>query len=344
MVFPNAPRFVRQGDTLIFSAKVVNLSEQALDGDIVLELSDALSQKTVNLMISGNQRQDFTLLTGQSSAFQWKLAIPNDPSLSVLQYRITANAGNFSDGEEKAFPVLTNRILVTESLPLPVRDKGSFDFKFDKLLNSTTDKTLKNYKLTLEFASNPVWYAVQALPTMDDPQYPNADNIFHSYYTNSIAFFLANSNPAIKQVFESWKTISNDALVSNLIKNEQLKSALLQETPWVMEAQDETQRKHRLALFFDKNNMETRLDQNLKKLQKMQAPSGGWPWFDGMQESRYITQDIVTGLGHLDHLGIKNIRDDKDTWIMLNKAIGYLDGELVKDYNYIQKHYPVKDG
>jgi hypothetical protein len=342
MVFPDAPRFVRQGDTLIFSAKVANLSERTLNGEVLLEFSDALTQKTVNFLISGNQTQAFTLLTGQSSAFQWKLAIPNDPSLSVLQYRITAKAGNFSDGEEKDLPILTNRMLVTESLPLPVRGMGSFDFKFDKLLNSSTDKTLKNYKLTLEFASNPVWYAVQALPTMDDPKYPNADNIFLSYYTNSIAFFLANSNPVIKQVFESWKTISNDALVSNLMKNEQLKSALLQETPWVMEAQDETQRKHRLALFFDQNNMEAKLDQNLKKLQKMQAPSGGWPWFDGMQESRYITQDIVTGLGHLDHLGIKNIRDDKDTWIMLNKAVAYLDGELVKDYNSIKKQVPAK--
>ena len=113
MVFPNSPRFVRQGDTLVFSAKVVNLSERALNGEVVLELSDALTQKTVNLVISGNQTQAFTLPTGQSSAFQWSLAIPHDPSLSVLQYRITAKAGNFSDGEEKAFPVLTNRMLVT---------------------------------------------------------------------------------------------------------------------------------------------------------------------------------------------------------------------------------------
>lgn len=342
MVFLNSPRFVRQGDTLIFSAKVVNLSERALNGEVVLELSDALTQKTVSLVISGNQTQAFTLPTGQSSVFQWRLAIPNDPSLSVLQYRITAKAGNFSDGEEKAFPVLTNRMLVIEALPLPVRGKGSFDFKFDKLLNSSTVKNLINYKLTLEFASNPAWYAIQALPTMDDPKYPNADNIFRSYYTNSIAFFIANSNPAIKQVFESWKTLSNDALMSNLMKNEQLKSALLQETPWVMEAQDESQRKHRLAWFFDPNNMESKLDGNLKKLQKMQVSSGGWPWFDGMPENRYITQDIVTGLGHLDHLGIKNIREDKNTWNMLNKAIAYIDGELVKDYNNIKKYYPAK--
>jgi hypothetical protein len=342
MVFPNSPRFVRQGDTLIFSTKVVNLSERALNGEVVLELSDPLTQKTVSLVISGNQTQAFTLLTGQSSAFQWKLAIPNDPSLSVLQYRITAKAGNFSDGEEKAFPVLTNRMLVTEALPLPLRGKGSFDFKFDKLLNSSTGKSLKNYKLTLEFASNPVWYAVQALPTMDDTKYPNADNIFRSFYANSIALFIANSNPKIKHVIDSWKNLTPDALLSNLEKNQQLKSALLQETPWVLEAKDESQRKQRLVILFDLNTLSRKLDQNLKILQKMQGSSGGWPWFDGMPENRYITQDIVTGLGHLDHLGIKNIREDKDTWNILNKAIVYLDGEIVKDYNNIKKYYPAK--
>jgi hypothetical protein len=339
MVFPNSPRFVRQGDTLIFSAKLVNLSDRALDGDVGLELTNSLTQKPVDLIISG-QRQHFTIPTGQSSAFSWKITIPDDPSLTVLQYRITARSGNFSDGEEKAFPVLPNRMLVTESLPLPVRGTGSVDFKFDKLLNSGSDKTLKNFKLTLEFASNPAWYAVQALPTMDDPRFPNADNIFRSWYTNSIAMFIANSNPAIKKVFENWMSLPNDALVSNLMKNEQLKSALLQETPWVMEAQDETQRKHRLSLFFDLNNMKSRLDGNLLKLQKMQTPSGGWPWFDGMPENRYITQDIVTGLGHLDHLGIKKIQEDKGIWNMVSKAVNYLDNELLKDYKNLKKYYP----
>ena len=339
MVFPNAPRFVRQGDTRVFSAKVVNLSGQSLKGEVVLELSDALSGKALNLLVSNNQTQSFEI-TGQSQAFQWKIAIPNDPGLSVLQYRITAKAGDFSDGEENAFPVLTNRMLVTEAMPLPVRGKEPIDFKFDKLLNSASAETLKNYKLTLEFASNPIWYAIQALPTMDDPKYPNADNVFRSYYSNAIGFFIANSNPVIKQVFESWKSLSNDALVSNLMKNEQLKSALLQETPWVMEAQDETQRKHRLGLFFDINNMENRLTQNLGKLRQMQSPSGGWPWFEGMPENRYISQEIVSGLGHLDHLGIKSLRNDKDSWSMLTRAIGYLDGEMIKDYNDIKRYYP----
>jgi hypothetical protein len=347
MVFPNAPRFVRQGDTVVFSAKVANLSDRALSGDIQLEILDPITSKPLNIVAdeskdpSGAMRT-FTLPLGQSVSHQWKLIIPVDPACEILQYRVIARAGNFSDGEEKAIPVLTNRMLVTESLPLPVNGKGTFDFHFDKLIQSQPGKTLKNYKLTLEFASNPAWYAVQALPTLDDPKFPNADNIFDAFYANSIASCIANSNPKIKQVFDLWRTQAPDALLSNLEKNESLKSALLQETPWIMEAKNETQRKQRIAMLFDLNTLTNRLDQNLKKLQKMQKENGAWPWFEGMDESRYITQNIVTGLGRLGHLGAKNIREDKETWSMVMKAVKYLDGALVKDYEYIRKQYPDK--
>ncbi|HSN49896.1 MAG TPA: alpha-2-macroglobulin family protein, partial [Bacteroidales bacterium] len=155
MVFPNAPRFVRQGDTLVFSTKVVNLSNRALNGEVTLELSNGISSEPVKLILVKTDLLDkntesFTLPLGQSAAFTWKLAIPVDASLSLLQYRVTARSGNFSDGEEKAIPVLTNRMLVTESLPMPVRGSGKFDFNLEKLTASQPGHSLKNYRLTLE--------------------------------------------------------------------------------------------------------------------------------------------------------------------------------------------------
>ena len=364
MVFPNSPRFVRQGDTVIFNAKTVNLSDRTLSGEVTLEFFDAITLKPVNVLENtvpsptpgpspagegSNFRMvcakssSFTIKPGESSSCQWNLVIPVDPGLSVLQYRIVAKAGNFSDGEEKAIPVLSNRMLVTETLPLPVRGKGTFEFKFNKLLQSSSALSLKNYKLTLEFASNPAWYAIQALTYLDDPRYPNADNIFNAFYANSIASHIANSSPKISKVFESWKNLTPDALLSNLEKNQQLKSAVLQETPWVMEGKSESERKRRLGLLFDLNTVSRKLDQNLEKLVKLQSPNGGWPWFEGMRENRYITQNIVTGLGHLDHLGVNkgNMKSGK-TWDMLVKAIEYLDGELIRDYDNIKKYDPGK--
>ncbi|HSN50626.1 MAG TPA: hypothetical protein VLR52_05295, partial [Bacteroidales bacterium] len=230
----------------------------------------------------------------------------------------------------------------TESLPMPVRGSGKFDFNLGKLTASQPGHSLKNYRLTLEFTSNPVWFAIQALPTLDEPKYPTADNIFNAFYTNSIGSFIANSDPKIRKVFESWKNLTPEALLSNLEKNEELKSALLQETPWVMEAKDESQRKQKIGTFFDLNTLSNRLEENLSRLRKMQKPGGGWPWMEGMEESRYITQRIVTGLGHLDHLGVKNIRNDKETWNMVTRAITFLDAELVREYDYLLKYYPEK--
>ena len=349
MVFPNAPLFVRQGDTVIFSAKIVNLSGSDLSGEVTLTLANAITLQSCNNLIEsvrdtgyGMRDQSFSVKKGQSNVVAWKLIIPVSSGLSVLQYRVTAVSGSFSDGEEKAIPVLTNRMLVTESLPLPVRGKGTTEFTFDKLLKSSSgeqfDQTLKNYKLTLEFASNPAWYAIQALPSMNDNQYENADAVFAAFWSNSVAGFIANSNPKIKAVFESWKNLTPDALQSNLAKNQQLKSALLQETPWVMEAINETGRKQKLGLFFDLNNIETNLEGNLRKLQKLQLPNGGWTWFAGMPENRYITQNILTGLGQLYHLGITDILKDKATREMVMKAIGFLDGEILKDFENLKKY------
>jgi len=342
MVFPNVPRFLRQGDTIVFSTRIVNLSEHALSGNVLLGLSDGLSGESLDSLVHSDLQQSFTTSKDGSSSVSWKIIIPYDPGLSVLNYRIYAKAGGFSDAEEKVIPVFPNRMLVTESLPLPVRGNGVFGFHFDKLLSSgdinNKSKTAKNYRLTLEFASNPVWYAIQALPSLNERKYDNADFVFASYYSNEVASFLIESNPSVRAVFESWKTFTPDALQSNLEKNQQLKSALLQETPWVLEAQNETARKQKLGLYFDRNLLRSSLELNLNKLVKLQAPGGGWPWFEGMPESRYVSQNILTGFGRLYHLGIRDFRKDKKIWNMILKSIDFLDLEIRNDFENLKKN------
>lgn len=337
MVVPNAPRFFREGDQMTFSAKITSLSDKDLEGEVGIDFYDALSMQLINdrLQLKNNQ-ESFEVKKGQSTSVGWNIVIPE--GLEAITYRITATAGNFSDGEEMAIPVLPNRMLVTESLPLPIRGNETKNFRFDRLIHSSSSKTLKNYKLTLEYTSNPAWYAVQALPYLIEYPYECAEQIFSRYYANSMATYIANSNPKIKQVFDAWRNLSPDALLSNLEKNQDLKAVLLEETPWVRQAKDESERKKRIALLFDLNKMSYELDNAILKLQQMQARSGGWPWFEGMRESRYITQHIVTGLAHLDHLGIQNLRDDKRIWQMIIKALQYLDNEIREDYEMLKKN------
>lgn len=338
MVVPNAPRFFRENDKIEFSAKISNLADKDLNGTAQLFLYDAISMKDVTAMIMGGPaQQSFSSKKGLSTSLSWSLAIPE--GIGAITYKVVAKADNFTDGEEMAVPVLTNRMLVTETLPLPIRGNQTKTFRFEKLINqSNGSTTLRNHKLTLEFTSNPAWYAVQALPYLMEYPYECAEQTFSRFYANSIASHIANSSPKIKAVFNSWKTTSPDALLSNLEKNQELKSLMLEETPWVLDAKDETERKKRVALLFDLNKMSNELGRAMKKLQKMQAPNGGWPWFEGMPDDRYITQHIVTGMGHLDHLGVKSVHDDNATWNMVKDGVKYLDNRIREDYEWILKH------
>src|SRR4030095_2878749 len=120
---------------------------------------------------------------------------------------------------------------------------------------------------------------------------------WNKYYANSIATMIANSSPRIKQIVEQWKTKDTSALLSNLQKNQELKSVLLEETPWVLEAKSEEQQKKNLALLFDMVKMSNELNNSFEKLKQLQSENGGFVWFAGGPDDRYITQYIVSGIG-----------------------------------------------
>ncbi|MFT6921363.1 MAG: hypothetical protein ACJA1C_000357 [Crocinitomicaceae bacterium] len=337
MVVPNAPRFFREGDKMTFTAKISNLAKEDLNGSAQLMLFDALSMKPIDSLFNiDSSIVPFSAKKGQSDAVSWNIEIPF--GIGAVTYRVVAKSGNYTDGEEMAIPVLSNRMLVTESMPLPSRGIGTKNFTFDKLVNSGGSESIKHHKLTLEYTSNPAWYAVQAIPYMMEYPYECAEQTFTRYYSNALASNIVNSSPKIKRVFESWKESSPDAFLSNLEKNQELKSLMLEETPWVLDAKNESERKKRIALLFDLNKMDNQLSKAVRKLEKMQVSNGGWPWFPGMKESRYITQHIVTGMGHLDNLGVKNIREDRSVWSMAQNGVRYLDNRIVDDYNWAKTH------
>ena len=344
MVIPNAPRYFRQGDTIIFCSKIVNLSKKQLSGEANLEFFDAFTMKPIDDILNNIvTEKTFLVEEGQSTAVCWKISIP--AKLQAITYRITAKADNFSDGEENTLPVLTNRILVTESLPLPIKGNESKHFEFKKLLNSKKGRgktSIENYRLSLEFTSNPAWYAIQALPFLDEPKFKCTDNIFSQFYANSIATHIINSNPKIKRIFDIWVDQQPEAFLSNLEKNQELKSIILEETPWILQAKNETERKRRLAILFDFNKMSNQLSNSLEKLKQMQSGNGGWPWFEKMPDNRFITQYIISGFGHLDNLGITNIRSERPVWNMIQNGVLYLDNRINEDYNRLKENYPEK--
>ena len=342
MVIPNAPRFLREGDKIVISTKIANLTEKTLSGIARLELADPVTGKTLLTLIEGEDGRNYTLsseLTDKeftvdakgNTQTSWTLSIPE--GLQAVQYKVIALTEDFSDGEQNALPVLSNRMMVTETLPMWVRSNQTKTFTLDKLKNNTST-TLSNHKLTLEMTSNPAWYAVQALPYLMEYPYDCNEQTFSRYYANALAQHIVKSNPKIEAVFNQWK--STDALLSNLEKNQELKSLLIQETPWIRDAQSESEQKKRIGLLFDLNKMTNELQSAKRKLQQNQMSSGGWPWFNGGRENRYITQHIISGFGHLKQLNVSSKEHDNHDMIM--RSLSYLDSEFVKEYKDLKKY------
>ncbi|REG85194.1 alpha-2-macroglobulin family protein [Winogradskyella sediminis] len=337
MVLPNAPRFLREGDVITISTKIANLTEKELSGLAQLVLTDVVTGKDISKQLvwssaveTSSDYKNFTVNAKGNTQVSWQLKIPQ--GLQAVQYKVIAKAGDFSDGEQNALPVLSNRMLVTETLPMWIRSNETKTFTLDKLKDNTSS-TLTNHQLTLEMTSNPAWYAVQALPYLMEYPYDCNEQTFSRYYANALAQHIVKSNPRIEAVFNQWK--STDALLSNLEKNQELKSLLIQETPWLRDAQSETEQKKRIALLFDLNKMTNELQSAIRKLETNQHASGAWPWFNGGRDNRFITQHIIAGFGHLKQLNVSSSAVEKST---IHNAVRYLDAQFIQEYKDIRKY------
>jgi uncharacterized protein YfaS (alpha-2-macroglobulin family) len=336
MVLANPPRFLRAGDQFEFSAKVSNLTKEVQEGRATLSLLDAVTLRPVEKefgLDASNRTVPFSTQAGQSAPLRWRIKVPVDFTGAVT-WQVFADGKQYRDGEESTIPVVTNRMLVTETMPITVRGGQSKSFTFDNL-KAAHSNTLVTQRYTLEFTSNPAWYVVQSLPYLMEFPHECSEQIFSRFYANTLASSVTQKMPNIRRVYERWK--GTDAMKSNLSKNQELKYALLEETPWVAEAQSEEQQRQNIALLFDLNRMADEQTRALNTLAERQAASGGWPWFPGGREDWYITQYIAEGLGHLNRLGAFNAVKDQRTEAMLDKALGYCDRKVEVQYNELEK-------
>lgn len=335
MIITNPPRFMREGDEIVFAAKVSNLSQAALTGTATLKLFDAANMAAADGdfgLVSGKTVVPFSVQPGQSAPVSWRFKIP-EGKVDGLTWQVFAEGNQFTDGEENTLPVLTNRMLVTETLPITVRGGQSKTVVFDNLKNSSSN-TLRTERYTVEFTSNPAWYAVQALPYLMEFPHECTEQIFSRFYANTLAAGVTQKLPNLRRVYDRWK--GTGALKSNLSKNQELKTALLEETPWVLDAQSEEQQKQNIALLFDLNRMADEQERTLSILSERQAGNGGWSWFPGGREDWYITQYIAAGFGHLDKLGAFSTQNDPRTAEMWNKALQFCDSEVERHYRDLE--------
>ena len=338
MLRPNLPRFLRVGDHTSIAATVSNLTNGKVKGTVVLQLFDPETEKVIK-----TRKQKFEAEAGRNAAVSFDFEV--DDRYELLGVRLTADGGSFSDGEQHLLPVLSNKEQVTEALTFDLKGPNERTLKLDTLFNHDSPSAT-NRRLTVEVTGNPAWLAVQALPALTQPDNENAVSWATAYYANALAMTIAQSQPRIKTVLDTWQASGAPAETfrSRLEQNQELKNMLLNETPWLAEATNETERMQRLVQLFDTNRQRNLQISSLTKLKELQGEEGAWSWYKGMYPSRDITTYIATLLVRLPQLTGSPL--EGDALQMKQHAFDYLHKEALEEYKHMrraeQEGHPIK--
>ena len=321
MVSPNMPRFLRQGDHATISMSVQNTTKEALQGTARLTLFAPASESEIITLA-----EPFKVAGDSSATVTFALTIPD--TLSMLGVRVGASTPLYSDGEQHLMAVLPSTAFVTESCPFYLAPTTSdTTITFDVMRDNMERTSVQNYGVTLEYCDNAMWYAVAALPPLAEPEVDNATSIVASLYANVVAQGIVRQNPIISQAIASWSK-AQSAVASPLQQNEELKSILLSQTPWLLDAQSSTEQLQQLATLLDTCRANTLLREAVKKLSELQHTSGGWSWFKDMQPSYWMTLNVVSALSRLSVWGETD--SDEKIAMMTIDALRYLDNEYVR--------------
>lgn len=329
MLRPNLPRFFRMGDQAQVAATVSNLTEGTIKGRVTLQLFDPTTEKVIL-----THREKFEAEAGRNAAVGFAFDV--DDRYPLLGVRLTADGGNFSDGEQHVLPVLSNQEYVTETLTFDLKGNDACTLHLDTLFNRNSS-TATQRRLTVEVTGNPAWMAIQALPSLTQPDGENAISWAVAYYANTLAAAIAQSQPRIREVIEAWQASgqSKETFLSRLEQNEDLKNLLLSETPWLAEATSDTEHMQRLVQLFDANRQRNLTLSALTRLKELQGEDGAWSWYKGMGSSRDITTYITTLLVRLPLLTGSPL--DADASAMKQRAFAYLHQEALKEYKRLRE-------
>ncbi len=320
MVQPNVPRFVRVNDRGQILARIQNTSDKMAKGTAVLTLLDAETDKEIL-----KKSVKYSIAAGENTtvAFDFDLvSIDGIGSFAnLLVCRVTASGKGYSDGEQHYLPVLPEKERVIDTRPFTMDGKSSLSVDLSAMFPVSD----AGNKMTVEYSNHPSWLMIQALPSLSVPEGNNVVSLAAAYYANALGSYLMRQNPSIRQTVDLWRQESDGgtSLQSQLQNNAELKTMILNETPWVLDADREADQKNRLTQFFDEAALQYRLSSALSKLQKLQKADGSFSWWPGMEGNRYLTVSVASLLVRLNSM----VGTQKETASMLTSAFSFMGKE-----------------
>lgn len=290
MVQPNMPRFLREGDKSTIVVKLFNTSDKKVNGNVRMQILDAETQKVV-----WQKTQGYRIDAEGSATVSFDVKGLKE---GVYINKVVAAGNGYSDGEQHYLPVLGNRELVVNTLPITLHQQGEQSFDLSRLFLNKEGKQAKgaeNAKVTVEYTNNPSWLMVKALPSISNPDEEDAISLMSAIYANTITTHVQKHLSLEKQTEQ------------NLSQENHSQQNLSQET--------------------------IRLQNQVEKLKKLQNADGSFSWWKGMKGSRYMTTSVAEMMVRLNAVaGVQ-----KSTAKMLTSAINYLSWQTAQEVREMKK-------
>ena len=306
------PRFVRSGDKATLSAQLFNQTEKAVKGKVTMEVFDPETEQVL-----WKDSRKVKVQPSSDSVVSFSCTLTS--KIPLVACRVIWDAGRMTDGEQRYLPVLEDKEWITETLPFTVDTVGTTVIPVDRLYQNAA-KEASDHRLTVEYAANPLWYAVQALPVLTEPKTDDALSLSNALYAMTLADKLAG-NTDVKRILSQWSrsgSTADDAIPNGL---DEVTGLLTEETPWVTEVETAQQQINKLQQLFDSNQRKDKLNQCLGGLARLQYADGSFSWFNGMSGNLSVTVRVAEWLarsGMLD--GTREVPEQ----LNLNAMLKYL--------------------
>ena len=204
MVQPNMPRFLREGDKATIVVKLFNTSDKKVSGNARMQILDPENNKVV-----WQKTQNYSIDAEGSATISFDVQGLKE---GVYINKVVAAGNGYSDGEQHYLPVLSNRELVVNTLPITLHQKGEQNFDLSKLFLNKEGKQAKGAeeaKVTIEYTNNPSWLMVKALPAISNPDEENAISLMSAIYANTITTHIQKT---LSLDNHSQKTLSQESI------------------------------------------------------------------------------------------------------------------------------------
>lgn len=247
MVQPNMPRFLREGDKATIVAKLSNTSDKKVSGNVRMQILDAETQKVV-----WQKTQNYSINAEGSATVSFDVQGLKE---GVYINKVVAAGNGYSDGEQHYLPVLSDRELVVNTLPITLHQQGEQNFDLSKLFLDKEGKQAKGTeeaKVTVEYTNNPSWLMLKALPSISNPTEEDALSLMAAIYANTLSRHIQKiTNVNAKDIDDaSGLTSASDTLL-------------------------------------------TKVNKYVALLKKLQNKDGSFSWWKGMSGSRYMTTAVA---------------------------------------------------